>query len=205
MIVFDHIAIAGETLEAARAHVEDALGVTLQDGGAHDVFYTHNALLGLEAGLYLEAIAINPDAPKPDRARWFDLDRFQGSPRLTNWICRTDDLRATLAKMHDGFGSPVALRRGDLRWQMAVPQNGILPYDNCAPALIEWQSFPHPAQRLRPSGLSLRRLTVSHPNAEDLNDMLKGQVQDERIAIETGPAAMRAEFDTPHGPRTLGS
>ncbi len=60
LITFDHIAIAGETLEAARAYVEDALGVTLQDGGAHDVFFTHNALLGLEDGLYLEAIAINP-------------------------------------------------------------------------------------------------------------------------------------------------
>ena len=203
MIAFDHIAIAGETLEAARAHVEDALGVALQDGGAHDVFFTHNALLGLEAGLYLEAIAINPDAPKPDRPRWFDLDRFQGGPRLTNWICRTDDLARTLEKMPEGFGSPVALKRGDLRWQMAVPVDGILPFDNCAPALIEWQSKPHPAERLPHSGIALRRLTISHPQGDELNEALRTRMQDDRISIETGPAAMRADFETRHGPRSL--
>ncbi|WP_282127834.1 VOC family protein [Roseobacter litoralis] len=205
MITFDHIAIAGETLEAARAYVEDALGVTLQDGGAHDVFFTHNALLGLEDGLYLEAIAINPHAPQPDRSRWFDLDRFKGAPRLTNWICRTDDLRNTLEKLPAGFGTPVALKRGDLRWQMAVPQDGILPFDNCGPALIEWQSAPHPAERLRPSDITLRRLTITHPQADGLNAALRGQMQDDRIVIETGPVGMHAEFDTPHGLRTLGS
>ncbi|ABG31639.1 VOC family protein [Roseobacter denitrificans] len=205
MIAFDHIAIAGETLSAARAYVEDALGVALQDGGAHDVFFTHNALLGLEAGLYLEAIAINPDAPQPDRPRWFDLDRFEGAPRLTNWICRTGDLAETLVNMPEAFGKPVALKRGDLRWQMAVPQDGILPFDNCAPALIEWQSAPHPAERLPRSGVTLRRLTVTHPQALQLKDLLRGQMQDDRISIETGPVAMQADFDTPQGPRTLGA
>ena len=92
MLELDHLAVSGATLEAARAAVEDALGVPMQPGGEHDVFHTHNTLLGLEDGLYLEAIAINPAAPTPDRPRWFDLDRFEGSARLSNWICRTDDI-----------------------------------------------------------------------------------------------------------------
>ena len=73
MIEFDHIAISGETLAEATEHVEAALGVSLQPGGEHAVFHTHNTLLGLEDGLYLEAIAINPNAPTPDRPaglRW---------------------------------------------------------------------------------------------------------------------------------------
>ena len=150
-------------------------------------FFTHNVLLGLEEGLYLEAIAINPNAPEPDRARWFDLDRFQAAPRLTNWICRTNDLRGALDKMSAGFGEPVALRRGDLRWQMAVPEDGILPFDNCAPALIEWQSTPHPAQRLPRSSVTLRRLTICHPQASHLTELLQGHMQDDRISIEPGP------------------
>jgi len=42
------------------------LGVPFQPGGRHDVFGTHNALLGLADGLYIEAIAIaiDPDAPQ---------------------------------------------------------------------------------------------------------------------------------------------
>ena len=39
------------------------------------------------------------------------------------------------------------LSRGDLRWQMAVPGDGILPFDNMFPALMQWHS-PHPAAQL---------------------------------------------------------
>ncbi|KZZ67236.1 VOC family protein, partial [Sulfitobacter sp. HI0129] len=138
MLSLDHLAVAGEDLAAARAHAETALDVILQPGGRHDVFGTHNRLLGLADGLYLEAIAADPDAPAPDRARWFDLDRFSGPARLTNWICRCDDLDAALARLPDGFGRPVDLQRGDLRWRMSVPEEGRLPFDNLAPALIQW-------------------------------------------------------------------
>lgn len=203
MIAFDHIAVAGETRAEAQAHVEEALGVAMQPGGTHDVFFTHNALLGLEGGLYLEAIAIDPDAPTPARPRWFDLDRFAGPPRLTNWICRTGDLEAVLTEMPAAMGRPVDLQRGALRWRMAVPQSGILPFDNCAPALIQWQTNTHPATQLAPSSVRLRRLTLCHPEGSALAQMLSTQLTDDRISIETGPKALRAEFETPHGPRAL--
>lgn len=203
MIAFDHIAIAGVTLTEAQTHVEQALGVALQPGGAHDVFSTHNALLGLEDGLYLEAIAINPDAPAPKRPRWFDLDRFTGLPRLTNWICRTDDLEAELAAIPADLGHPVDLQRGDLRWRMAVPETGILPFENCAPALIQWQTQQHPATSLACSGVRLTRLTVRHPEGGILRAMVAHHLNDDRIAFETGPAGLGATFATPHGPREI--
>jgi hypothetical protein len=204
MLELDHIAVAGETLEAASAHVEEALGVSLQPGGEHDVFFTHNRLLGLEDGLYLEAIAINPQAPQPDRPRWFDLDRFSGPPRLTNWICRSPDLAAVLAALPVDAGTAVSLRRGDLRWQMAVPASGRLPFDNLHPALIQWGSDLHPANRLAASGCRLKRLIVTHPDASSLGDVLGRFLHDGRLVFDTGPVpALRAEFDTPHGPRVL--
>ena len=203
MIVFDHIAVSGATLAEAQAHVEETLGVRLQRGGEHDVFFTHNALLGLQDGLYLEAIAINPEAPSPTRPRWFNLDRFVGRPRLTNWICRTTELRKALAHLPDGMGEPVSLQRGDLRWEMAVPETGILPFDNCAPALIQWHTDTHPAERLPNASVRLRRLTVQHPHANELNSMLASQLKDDRIAFEQGDARLFAEFETPHGPRVL--
>ena len=207
MIRLDHLAVAGETLEAARAFAEEVLGVAMQPGGEHAVFHTHNALLGLADGLYLEAIAINPDAPAPapapDRARWFDLDRFAGPARLTNWICRTENLETALAALPFDLGTPVQLQRGDLRWRMAVPETGILPFDNFAPALIEWQTSPHPAQVLAPSGLRLRRLTLRHPQAEALRAALATHMQDDRISFETGEIRRAAVFDTPQGERIL--
>lgn len=188
----DHIAVAGETLTDATVHCETALGVPLQEGGEHAIFHTHNKLLGLADGLYLEAIAINPKAPVPDRPRWFDLDRFSGQARLTNWICRCEDLDATLAALPDGFGTPVSLRRGDLRWRMAVPDDGILPFDNCAPALIQWEGEVHPASRLTQRNVALSRLHVSHPDAAELQALLAPHLSDDRIAFNAGPAGLRA-------------
>lgn len=201
---FDHIAISGETLAEARAFAEDALGVPLQDGGEHAVFHTHNALLGLEDGLYFEAIAINPNAPAPERPRWFGLDRFAGPPRLTNWICRSTDLAGALAAIPLDLGDQVALQRGDLRWRMAVPASGALPFDNCAPALIGWDTDQHPATRLTQQGVRLRRLTIRHPQAQALAAHLSPYLADDRIAFETGAPALAAAFDTPHGTREIG-
>lgn len=199
----DHLAFAGDTLPAAVDAIQSALGVSMQPGGQHDLFATHNCLLGLADGLYLEAIAIDPDAVPPTRPRWFDLDRYTGPARLTNWICRTDNIDETLSRLPAILGEPVALQRGDLQWQMAVPADGILPFDNLHPALISWQSPVHPSAVLTPSGCALRRLVISHPEAADLVAALSGEFDDPRVVIEPGPAAMMAEIVTPHGLRVL--
>ena len=96
-MIFDHFAVSALTLAEAVSHVEESLGITMGPGGQHSHFATHNRLIGLEEGLYLEAIATDPSVPSPAYPRWFDLDSFTGTPRITNWICRVDDLDATLA------------------------------------------------------------------------------------------------------------
>ena len=197
----DHLAVAAATLDEATEMIETALGVTLQPGGQHPVFGTHNRLLGLDGGLYLEAIAIDPAAPHPGRARWFDLDRFTGPARLCNWICRTGDLDATLDALPKGVGTPLQLSRGDLRWRMAVPGDGRLPFDNMFPALIQWQGALHPGAMLAASGCALRRLVVAHPEADNLRDSLP--LNDPRVVYETGPAALMAEIDTDNGLKVL--
>ncbi len=196
----DHLAVAGESLEAALAHVEEALGVPLQPGGQHEVFGTHNYLLGLADGLYLEAIAVDPNVEPQRSPRWFDLDRFSGAPRISNWICRCYEMADVLRKLPSGVGAPVALTRGDLRWDMAVPKDGILPFDNMFPALIEWHSA-HPAPRLTQQGCALERLVIAHPEAGALRDALP--LKDNRVEFETGAAGFEASFSTPHGRRVL--
>ena len=58
MYVFDHLVIAAESLEAGVAWAEERLGVSFEVGGQHLRYGTHNALLGLVDGLYLEVIAV---------------------------------------------------------------------------------------------------------------------------------------------------
>lgn len=203
MMRLDHLAIACTDLAAGTAWVEAALGVPLQAGGKHPLMGTHNRLLGL-GDLYLEVIAIDPDAPAPAHPRWFDLDRFTGPPRLSNWIVACDDLDAAMEAAPAGIGAALALARGDYRWRMAVPPDGILPFDNAFPALIEWQGAAHPALALTDSGIRLARLTVTHPDGDRLATALAGRLDDARVTIRRGPAvALTAEFATPQGLRRL--
>lgn len=203
MLVLDHLAVSAETLEAGVAAVEAALGVSLAGGGQHPHMATHNRLLGL-GDLYLEVIAADPGAPRPAWPRWFDLDNFSGAPRLTNWVVRGDDLAAEITASPKGVGVPVALSRGDFRWQMAVPADGRLPFDGAFPALIQWQGPAHPAARLPDRGVRLIRLEVAHPQAAALTDLLAGRLSDPRLVIAPGPAkALRASFATPDGERVL--
>ncbi|MEM7073849.1 MAG: VOC family protein [Pseudomonadota bacterium] len=200
--MLDHLAVAAGTLEEGVDWVETRLGVRMAPGGRHAHFGTYNALLGLEDVLYLEVIAIDPMAEGAARPRWFDLDRFSGEPRLQVWVCRTGDLPGAVQAFPDA-GQAVALERGGLKWRMAVPETGILPCDNCFPALMQWQGPDHPASRLMPSGVRLRRLTVRHPQAHTLGTALAAYLSDDRVAFETGPPALSAVFETPGGPREI--
>lgn len=200
-MIFDHFAVSAATLDEAVAHVEDSLGIRMGPGGQHSHFATHNRLIGLEEGLYMEAIAADPSVPAPDYPRWFDLDNFAGAPRITNWICRTDDLDALLETLPKSAGTPVSLTRGDLRWKMAVPDDGKLPCEGAFPALIQWQTDKLPGLTLPSSGLRLDRLEIAHPEAGWLRETLP--ITDKRVVFVPGALALRATFDGPNGRKTL--
>lgn len=198
----DHLAVAGETLSDAVAHVEQALGVAMQPGGQHPRYGTHNRLIGLMDGLYLEAIAIEPGVVPENRPRWFDLDNFDGPARLTNWILRSNALVEETGTLLPHARHRVAMQRGDLKWLMTVPEDGLLPYENLYPAVLEWQGRL-PADSLTPSGCRLLHLTISHPDGDALRADVAPLLKDPKIVIEVGSHGMSAEFETPHGRRVL--
>lgn len=203
MLRLDHLAVAAADLEAGIAAVEAALGLRLSPGGQHPLMATHNRLLHL-GDVYLEVIAPDPGQPRPAWPRWFDLDRFSGPPRLTHWVAASDDLAADIAAAPAGIGAPVALSRGDLRWQMSVPADGILPFGGGFPALIQWEGAAHPVQRLPDRGARLNRLVIAHPGAGALREALSGRLADPRIEIVAGPeVALEAVIATPQGLRRL--
>jgi hypothetical protein len=202
-LALDHLAVSAGTLAEGATWVEAALGVPLEPGGKHPHMATHNRLLNL-GDLYLEVIAADPDAPHPPHPRWFDLDRFQGPPRLTNWICRTEDLDSALTAAPKGTGTATDLQRGDYRWRFAIPASGRLPFDDGHPALIQWQGDRHPARDLPDRGVRLTGLQITHPDAAALTAALRGQPADPRVRIGPGPyRSFRASFATPDGPRVL--
>ena len=204
MLTLDHIAIATSDLAQGTAWAETAFGVPLAPGGEHKEMGTHNRLLSLGPKEYLEVIGINPGAPAPDQPRWFDLDNFTGPTRPKTWICRTPDLDAAIAAAPAGIGVPWLLARSDLRWKMAVPRDGKLPFDGLFPALIEWQGEAHPAPRLPDRDIRLTGLTLAHPEAGALAAALTPLLSDPRIEIiRAETPSLSARFATPDGPLTL--
>jgi hypothetical protein len=200
----DHIVVAAESLDDGAARVAAALGVPLETGGAHLLMGTHNRLLSLGAGEYLEVIAIDPAATRPAHPRWFGLDQFAGPARLAAWVCATDDLDAAVAAL-PGAGAGVPFSRGDFVWRFAVPPEGATPFDGCQPALIAWESAAHPAARLPDRGCRLHRLRVIHPEGEMLAHLLAPVLHDPRISVESGPEVrLFAEIGTQAGLRVLG-
>jgi hypothetical protein len=198
MLMLDHLAVACTSLDEGTAWVQDRLGVKLQQGGQHPRYGTHNTLLGLGDGLYLEVIAKEPGVTPQAGHSWFDLDRFTGPPRLANWICRTDDMAAAPSVA----GAPRALTRGDLAWQITVPDDGSLPFGGAFPTLIEWAAGTlHPAARLPASDCKLLQFEVTHPHAHEISGMI--DLNDPQVQMTTGHFAMRATFETPNGVRTL--
>lgn len=201
MLTLDHVVISAGLLAEGVERAEAALGMALQGGGQHPDFGTHNRILRM-GPQYLEVIAVDPAAEAPGRPRWFDLDRFGGPPRLTNWVMRTDDLDAALEALGPGFGTPMKLKRGDIRWRMALPETGVLPFENCAPAVIEWEANA-PIGPLEPGGCSLVGVEVRHPQADALEALLAPLISDDRVSFRLGLPGLTAEIDTPGGVRRL--
>lgn len=154
-LALDHLAIAAETLDSGIAWARETLGVEPDAGGAHPMMGTHNRLLSLGPSEYLEIISIDAGAPAPPRPRWFGLDSFRGDPRLVGWVARGTDIASPLGT------TLTAASRGDLRWQIAIPDDGKLQGGGALPMLIDWQGGPHPSERLPDRGLRLMRLELS--------------------------------------------
>lgn len=198
-LVLDHLAVLGESLAEATSHAERTLGQPLSPGGVHARYGTHNQLIALAPDLYLEAIAVDPSAPDPAEPRWFGLDGFTGPARLDKWICRVADLDEALT-VFPMAGRPVSLERGALRWRMAVPADGMLPFDGVFPALIEWQSPVPPGKALTASGLTLEHLTVTHPEIEALQGLLLPHLDAPLVRFAKGPrAGLVAQIVRPDG------
>ncbi|WOI55348.1 VOC family protein [Palleronia sp. LCG004] len=201
----DHLAIVATDLDEGTSAVEQMLGAKLEPGGRHPVMGTHNRVLSLGSDVYLEVIAVDPEADAPDRSRWFALDEVSGPPRLGNWVARCTDLRAQLGEAPMGMGEVMEFERGDLAWSMAVPRSGRLPEDGILPALIQWKGA-RPQSRLAESPVKLKRIVLGHPEMERITAEWPALAQMTQVALEITPTpSLVAEIVTPRGLVSLSS
>lgn len=205
----DHITVTAPDLTSGVTYVKELLGVQPQTGGEHPRMGTHNMLVRLGAGLFLEVIAPNPFADKPGRPRWFDLDSLNpGSrPRLSNWVARTADIHAALGLSAEYLGEIEPMSRGSNHWLITIPEDGSLPLEGIAPALIEWQTDRHPACDMPDLGTRLLGLELLHPDPARITRLMqslnmRGNYEVKAIAQGQMPQ-MIAHIQTPSGVCTI--
>ena len=176
MAELDHLVLGAETLEAGAAYVHQRLGVAPVPGGRHEGHGTHNMLLGLGAGRYLEIIAADPAQNGSTSPRLFGLGDpgmetvLAAGPRLVGWVSRTMALDAVAGRLGHKAGEVRGMRRGDLEWRMAIPPREEA-MDGLLPALIEWRGGGA-ADRIPDSGCALVALEAEHPSVDALRSAL---------------------------------
>lgn len=205
----DHLVITAPSLEGGVEYVRQALGVSPQAGGQHPRMGTHNCVLKLGEQLYLEVISVNPNAAKPERPRWFQLDEPDQlhATRLATWVVRTNDIQAAVAASPVFLGEIEPMSRDRMSWLITVSVDGSLPLQGIAPTLIQWPAGVHPTATMRASGCSLVRLEAYHPEAEKISSLLQSIGFEGAFSI--GPLApgqtprLVAHIETPTGLRQL--
>ncbi len=167
---------------------------------------THNRLLGLGEGFYLELIAIDPLASAPGRPRWFGLDRPEllppDRPRLLHWVARSEDIGRDAAASSEDPGEILCMERGDYRWRITVPPDGHLPGAGLVPTLIQWDVPFHPAGSLPESNCRLMKLEGFHPEPARIRGALSVLRLESRLDVHPcGGEAVQliAYLRTPRG------
>jgi len=172
MLKLDHLAIIAPSLEVGADYVHDALGIDMPKGGKHPQMGTHNLLLRLGADVFLEVIAVDPEAERPRRRRWFGLD----------------DLEAVQAAWDEG-------RR--LRARVARTSDFASGF---APSVMDGGARGTPAPSMPDFGFRLKSFQIEHPEADQVRELYADlEIIDPPTVIKAKNFRYIAEIETPRG------
>jgi Glyoxalase-like domain len=180
----DHVVYGTSDLDAAARRVEEAVGVAAVAGGHHEGLGTHNQIVPLGDGTYIELLAI----ADPDEARRSPVGAalqaaIEAQNGLLGWAVAVSDLDALGARL----GTPISTitREGMTARLTGVAESLNEPY---LPFFIERSADPE-SELTRSGGDGISWIEVAG-NARRLKEWL-GEAQ-LPVRIVSGDAAVRA-------------
>jgi hypothetical protein len=200
--MIDHLVYAVPDLDAACNDLERRFGSRPSAGGKHTGRGTHNALLDLGDGAYLEVIGPDPDQPAPAGPRPFGIDRLAVA-RMVTWAARAPDIEERVAHARDrgfdpGAVQPLSRTRPDgvtLAWKLTIRDEPA--GDGLVPFLIDWGNTPHPSETSA-KGCRLITFRAEHPRPSEVAPLL--DAIGERLEVREGPhPRLIAEITCPRG------
>ena len=202
----DHVLYATSDIERGMDEIEALLGVRPVMGGHHPQYGTHNALLSLGPGIYLEVIARKPELPAPERGALIDIAQDTDS-RLYTWVFRSADIEDTAAAAAAGgvelgrveSGSRKKPDGSEINWQLTDPYT--VSMDGAVPYVINWGNTTHPSTVV-PSGGELVELLIEHPDPDGVRRALRALGADVQV-VEGEAFRLVATISTESGLVTL--
>lgn len=190
MARLDHLTIVAPTLAEGGAHVRSSLGVEVPFGTRHPYMGTHNHRLQLGPAVYLEIVALDPEARPPGRPRWFGLDDqdkvradWDAGRRLRGWVASTEAIDAVDKLSLPGF-----------EFAMAA--------DEALPSLIDRHVAPPPMAAIPDLGARLRLFTLEHPDPAAVAALYQSIAESPEVVY--GPTlSYRALIETSAGLKEL--
>lgn len=209
LMPLDHIMWAAPDLETGIAHFERLTGIRATPGGRHPGRGTHNALLSLDNGCYLEIIA--PDPTQPLHDNFGATIKALRTPGIFTYAVQCEaggrDMDALVRAAQE---AGIALR-GPEQWSREQPGGGTLewllaftdqtPFSRYVPFYIDWKNSPHPSTTAA-RGLTLADFTVMHPDHQHLAALYAALGIGVRVVPHDRPA-MQAVLHGPRGDITL--
>ena len=212
-LVVDHLVWCVPSVAEGIEMFEALTGVRPCIGGQHLGLGTHNALLSLGDGVYLEILAVDP-AQDTQEARWIGIDCPTKPCLATYCVQRSDggtldDVATSAATKGYDVGSIKDYSRENtegktLRWRLAADHHTKgyeqLPCRGLVPFIVDWSVNPltHPSA-ISPKGCRLAELRAYHPNPEELRKVLDA-LNVKGITVEAGDTErLEAVLDSPKG------
>jgi hypothetical protein len=199
--MIDHLVYATPDMAASAVEITQRWGVTPTPGGRHIGRGTHNALVDLGNGAYLEIIGPDPEQQRPPKMP-FGIESLT-APRLLTWAAKAPAIEARVARARAaGFdpGEPEAMSRqtpaGELlKWKLSRRDDA--PGGGLAPFLIDWGETPHPSASAA-RGCRLTALRGEHPDPAAVGKLLAALGVDLPVTLGAVPALI-ATIETPRG------
>lgn len=187
-MLLDHLVFAVPDLKSGVDAFSERLGAAPALGGRHESVGTHNAILPVRGGSYVEVMAPDPSNPDPPLGLPFGLASLS-RPRLVAWAVSTRDMDlAVKYAQNAGYdpGAVVDLSRDTpegerLTWRLSIRREPL--GDGLVPFLIDWGSTPHPSATSE-AVCSIEGFRAEHPDPESVRQALRAL--DVSLDVEPG-------------------
>jgi hypothetical protein len=211
MLKLDHISVVAPSLAEGVSHVRACLDLDVPFGQRHAYMGTYNHLLQLGDTVYLEIVALDPEADGPGRTRWFGLDdkKRSGPIGMKVGACEAGSREPTQSRQSLQVTEVSSARRSPLpavnsSFDFAIPDDGSLPLDGAAPSIIDRRCKPRSMATIADLGARLRSFTLEHPDPAAVEALYRAMTVDRPPTIDRGSKLRyRAQIETSTGLKQL--